>query len=64
MSMKKKVKCKCRICGKTFLVTKGEKIFMEYYAAVVCNGCMGKFADDMIDRVEKYIFGGNNNECK
>ena len=62
MSMKKKVKCKCRICGKTFLSTKAEKIFMVYYTAVVCNGCMEKFADEALERMEKVIFGGKDSE--
>lgn len=62
MNMKKKVKCKCRVCGKTFLCKKSEKIFMNYYTAVVCNGCMEKFADEMLERMGKVIFGGKDSE--
>lgn len=62
MNMKKKVKCKCCVCGKTFLSTKSEKIFMKYYTAVVCNGCMENFADKALERMKEVIFGGKDSE--
>jgi hypothetical protein len=57
MNMKKKVKCKCSQCGKTFVCTRSEKLFMQYYTAVLCSNCLDRFFNKVMDRVMDYTFG-------
>lgn len=66
MRMTKKVKCKCRRCGKVFVTTKADKIFMKHFTGVICNKCYddltNKIALELPSKIFN-IFGGKNNEC-
>jgi hypothetical protein len=60
--MKKKVKCKCRRCGKTFVTTKADKIFMKHLTITLCKNCMYDFNDTLLENILERIFKGKNNE--
>ena len=50
MRMTKKVKCKCRRCGKVFVTTKADKIMTEYCFATVCKDCENSFNEYLIGK--------------
>ena len=64
MNMKKKVKCKCKRCGKMFVTPKADKIMMKYLTTTLCKNCMYEFNDLLIGNLLETIFGGKDSERK